>query len=224
MKSKQGWIVYFIFALFYLICEIFESDILIHIARMLLMPVVFVEYMRTHKKRHPFPIIIISACFLGDLAVALAYRSLAPVSLACFAISHLVFIYICFRAIRDLNVKKLLFSALPVIILWFIYYNYSIKDIFGKDLGDNYIYVLLYSIVLSAFMIISLMGYFNDENKMSLFAVIIALSFVVGDIMMGLYAYITPLRFFELTYATAGVVGYFFIMRFNNEFNFKQIY
>ncbi len=143
--------------------------------------------------------------------------------LAFYAIGHAAFLYISYKCIKDLKVRRLLFSAIPFVALWLVYFNYSIKDIFGPKLGEHFLYTQLYSILLSLFLLVALIKFFNDEQKVYLFTLICAISFIGGDIMSGTYEFVAREPVFLLAHAFACVAGYFFLMRFIIAFDFKQI-
>ncbi|MCX2680041.1 lysoplasmalogenase family protein [Galbibacter sp. EGI 63066] len=222
MNKEQLLKIYFVFGAVYLLAVLFDLRLLTNIAKLSLVPLVFLSYYIFNKKCELIPIIIMGCCFLGD-AFSLYPYNMIKISFVFFAISHLIFAYICFRSIKDLKVKKLIFSAVPVIILWFVYFNYSIKDIFGDQMGDLYSFVIVYSVVLSTFTILSLVNYFNNEIKVNLYPIIIALCFLVRDIIMAINSYITDLIFFSATMVVAKVVGYYFLLRFVTTFDFKRL-
>lgn len=221
--KKNLSILFFIFSTLYLLSEILRIDLLVNISKLLLIPIITFRYFAYRKKRSLIFIAILFFCFLGDVALLFPFNKALPYVLFFFGICHLIFIRICFAMLKDVNVKKLIFSALPVIILWFVYYNYSLKDIFGKQLGDIYIPVLLHSIVLSIFTVMALVSYFNRESKETLHPVIISLSFVIVDVIIGVNKYVIDFRFFEITGILAQIIGYYFLMRFICEVDTRQL-
>ncbi|UOB17685.1 hypothetical protein [Abyssalbus ytuae] len=98
--------------------------------------------------------------------------------------------------------------------MWFIYFNYSVKDIFGEALGNFYTIGVLYSISLSLFSVIALVSYYNNEDKTSLLAVIIAMSFVLADIFMGINIFLTPAKVYEILNVIFQIGGYYFLYLF----------
>ncbi|MEL4308761.1 lysoplasmalogenase family protein [Joostella sp. CR20] len=224
MSNKQLLALYFGFGFLYLLASVFHIGLLANIAKLSLIPIVFFNYYFHKNKLEVVPIVLLVSCFLGD--VFSLY--LGPISsrffLACFGIHHLVFTAICYKAIRDFDAKKLIFSAVPVVVLWFIYFNYSIKDIFGSQMGDLYPFVLAYSIVLSAFTITSLVNYFNNETKVNLYPVMVAVCFLIGDITLAIDNFLVELFFFDFTTVVVKVVAYLFLLRLIKHFDFKHLY
>ncbi|WP_220399463.1 lysoplasmalogenase family protein [Galbibacter sp. BG1] len=216
--------LFFGFSLVYLVSRVFELDLIANIAKASLIPLVFLNYYLSKKRIEIVPVVILLFCFLGDLFTMHLTPFTTRAFLICYGISFLVFAVICFRAIHDFDVKKLIFSAVPVIVLWFIYFNYSIKDIFGEQMGDLYPYIIIYSIVLSAFTIISLVNYFNNEQKVNLYPVMVSVSFLIADIMTAIHNFIVPLFFYSVTAVLLKVVCYFFLLRFIKAFHFKRLY
>lgn len=224
MNKILRWKWYFAIVLIYLFTVIFQLDPASDLLRLALLPCIFWYHSRNVDKIHPLVWVIMLSYYFGDILWSLHDPDNYPLMLVTFGVGHLVFMYICYLCIKDLNVKRLLFSAIPFVALWFVYFNYSIKDIFGDQMGDQYPYILGYSIVISAFLIVALIKFFNDEQKIFLYTVIVALTLVFGDIMYSLYIYINPVVIFKLTHGIATCVGYFFIMRFFNEFDLGSLF
>lgn len=207
----------------YVLTAIFRWELPRELLRLSLLPIVFAYYYLKHKQVDLLVWVLLISYYTGDVLRSVHDRSLLPYMLSAYAIGHFCFMYISYKCIKDLKVKRLLFSALPFIVLWFVYFNYSIKDIFGAQMGEHYFETMAYSIILSAFMIVALIKYFNDEQKVYLFTVIIALCIVGGDVVSGLHDYLAKLRVFEISFAIATAAGYFFLMRFIIEFDFNFI-
>ncbi|MCQ0110842.1 lysoplasmalogenase family protein [Zhouia amylolytica] len=220
IKQKLTY-VFIAVAVLYLLAEFFQLKLLISIAKVSLIPVVYIIYTSSKKKHHLYTLTLLIFYFLGDMFSLLNFNGAVELTLLFFGLGHLVFIRFCFEMLQDVRVRRLLFSALPVIVLWFIYYNYSIKDIFGDQLGDLLTPVMFYSIILSAFTVVSIMSYFNKENKMTMYTLIIAMTFLVGDVINGINMYFSHNSFFELTNVIAQVIAYYFLTKFIVAYDFK---
>lgn len=222
MMNRRLVILFFLVSLLYIISEILQLRMLVSVARVSLIPIVFFSYLFHKENYHPLIFLLLFLYLSGDIASLLNFETSLKLALLFFGLGHIIFIRFCFDMMQDLRLRRLLFSALPVIILWFVYYNYSIKDIFGEQLGNLLIPVILYSIVLSLFTIISLMSFFNKENNQTLFALIIAVTFLVGDVIHGVNQYFIQHWFFELVNIVAQIFGYYFLMKFIQEYELKQ--
>lgn len=223
MKKLLQWKWYLAAATLYMLAAILRLEPVKELLRLSFIPLAFAYYTSRHQTINKWVWLLLVSYYVGDVLRSMHNVELMPFTLGAYSVGHVSFMYISYRCIRDLKVKRLLFSAIPFIVLWLIYFNYSIKDIFGSQMGENYTFVLMYSILLSAFLIIALIKFFNDEQKVYLFTVIIALCFVGCDIMLGLYQYVAPARIFEISYALGSAAGHFFLLRFVDEFDFKQI-
>ncbi|WP_224482616.1 hypothetical protein [Robertkochia aurantiaca] len=223
MRDKPVLYAYLIASAIFLAGVISGMPWVEHTGRLLLVPIAYLYYSRAVIKRHYLPLVIMVLCWLGLFFGYVLSQKWQVVSFISYSLAYIILTVICFKSIRLLRVKRLLYSALPVIILWFVYFIYSIKDIFGNQMGKLYPYVMGYSIILSLFMIVTLVSFFNKETKIKLFAVIIALSFVVGDIMIGFYNYLEADFLFKFVNAVATVAAYFFLARFITAFNFRRL-
>ncbi|MCM5662767.1 lysoplasmalogenase family protein [Galbibacter mesophilus] len=216
--------LFFGFSILYFVTRVLDINLVANIAKASLIPIVFFNYYFSKAKVDIVPVVILLFCFLGDLFTLHLTPFTTRAFLVSYGLSYLILAIACFCTIRDFDVKKLIFSAVPVIILWFIYFNYSIKDIFGEQMGDLYPFIIVYSIVLSSFTIIALVNYFNNEQKINLYPVLISVSFLLADIMTAIHNFIVPLFFYTVTVVVLKVICYFFLMRFINTFEFKRLY
>lgn len=91
-------------------------------------------------------------------------------------------------------------------------------------MGDLYPFIIVYSIVLSAFTIISIVNYFNNETKENLYPVLIAVCFLLGDLIKAIDSYLVKLIFLDFTVVVLKVIGYYFLLKFIKSFNFKRLY
>ncbi|WP_335964357.1 lysoplasmalogenase family protein [Galbibacter sp. PAP.153] len=226
MNKKQILSLFYGLSAIYFIAEVIDLNLIENIARVSIPIVVFLFYYFFSPRHHIIPCAILVTGLIGDIFLLWHSSTAAKIFLSVFGINHIIYIYVCFSAINNLDLKKLIFSAIPVIILWFIYFNYSIKDIFGGQMGDLYPFIIVYSVILSLFTIFSLVNFFNNEEKVNLYLVIIALCYLVVEIIMAIDNFVSEMFIFDLTKVVARVVGYFFLMRFvaTFKFRFKRLY
>ncbi|MBL7473681.1 hypothetical protein [Robertkochia sediminum] len=223
MKKFLQWKWYLLLSLLYMLATVFEWEPVRDLLRLGLLPLVFGFYASRHSKLSGWVWAILGGYYIADVLQPWTTPVIAPIILIGYSIGHLIISYICYRCMEDFNVKRILFSAIPFIALWLIYFNYSMKDIFGAQMGESYPYIMAYAILLSVYFIITLIKFFNDEQKVFLYLVIVALTFVGRYIVMGMYYYVTPALIFEISFSFATAAGYFFLMRFVDEFDFKRI-
>lgn len=221
MTKKKLKLLFIAIALLYIIAEYFQLKLLLSITKVSLIPIVYVVYTMSKEKHHALTLVLLVFYFLGDMFSLLNFEVAVVLTLLFFGLGHIVFIKFCFDMLQDVRVRRLLFSALPVIILWFVYYNYSIKDIFGDQLGNLLVPVMFYSIILSIFTIVSVMSYFNKETKMTMYALVIAITFLIGDVINGINTYFSHSSFFDLASIGAQVMGYYILSKFVVEYDFK---
>lgn len=220
MNFKNGLIIYFIVSFGFLLSEILMLPVLVHIFRLLLMPVVFVLLWKSDIKISIWYVLIMLFYFVGDIFILYPYEVSLGYIFFFYGISHLLFAKLSFNLIKNVNVRKLMFSVLPIIVLWFIYFNYSVKDIFGESLGGFYTIGILYSISFSLFSIMAIVAYYNNsESKLSFYAVMIAMTFVIADILMGVNLFFSPHQLYEILNVLLQIVGYYFIYLFGVKSN-----
>lgn len=223
MNKLLQWKWYLVVAAAYLIVVILKFEVLAEILKLQLLPMVFWQHYRTRGKVHRISWIIFICYYIGDIIWPIKTEQLYPYMLFFFGMGHLVFIYIAYKCIKDVSLKKLLFSFLPFIALWFVYFLFSIKDIFGAKMGSLYPAIMIYASLVILFFFLALVKFFNDERKVYLFSVIMAIALTFGDIMHGFYTFVSPLFIFLFSHAFATTVQYFFMLRFFNEFDYREI-
>lgn len=215
MNFKNGLIIYFVVSLGFLLSEILKIPVLVHVFRLLLMPVVFFSLWRSDTKISVWYVLIMFFYYVGDVCILYPYEISLGYIFFFYGISHLLFAKMSFNLIKNMSVRKLMFSVLPIIILWFVYFNYSVKGIFGESLGGFYAIGILYSISFSLFSIMAIVAYYNNsENKLSFYAVMIAMSFVIADILMGVNLFFSPHQLYEILNVLLQIVGYYYIYLF----------
>lgn len=211
--KKSIWIYCFISCAF-LVSEILELSILSDVLSLLLIPFVGYSLLKFREKIHALLAIAIVLCFISDICDIFPYSKSLKYIFIFSGLSYLVFSGICFKLIFDSKVKRLIFSSTPLLFVWFLYYNYCAKDIFGEALGNLYTIAILYSISLVLFLILSIVCYYNNDNRMTLYTVLIALSFLIEDTLMSMNIYLTPSRYYEIFNVVFQISAYYFIYMF----------
>lgn len=214
MNLQKSIVIYFLISFAFLISEIFKISITTQIFSLLLLP--FIGY-SLWKIGREIPVLLAIAmilCFIGDIFQIFPYSMSLKYILIFTGLSYLVFSKVCFDLISDTKVKNLIFSSIPLLILWFLYYNYCARDIFGEALGDLYFTAILYSISLGLFLIISIVSYYNNDSRLTLYTVFIAVSFLIADTLMGMHIYVNPSGNYDVFNVAFQITGYYFIYMF----------
>lgn len=223
MNKILEWKWYMLAGFLYLLATVLKWELTMELLRLTLLPVAFGYYAFKFQKINLWVWVLLLSYYGGDIFRSFHDMKWLPLQLGFYAVGHTAFMYISYKCIKDLKVRRLLFSAIPFVALWLVYFNYSIKDIFGPELGENFLFTQAYSILLSLFLLVALIKFFNDEKKVYLFTLICAISFVGGDIMSGMYDFVAPEYIFKVAHAFASAAGYFFLTRFILDFDFKQV-
>lgn len=211
--QKSIWIYCFI-SFAFLVSEMFEISILSNVLSLLLIPFVGYSLFKFREKTQTLLVIAMTLCFVSDVCNIFPYSKSLKYIFIFSGLSYLVFSRICFKLIFDYKVKRLMFSSTPLLIVWFLYYNYCARDIFGEALGNLYSIAILYSVSIGLFLILSIVCYYNNDNRITLYTVLMALSFLIGDTLMGMNIYFTPSRYYEIFNGVFQISAYYFIYMF----------
>lgn len=214
MKVVRLIQIFFVICLVLIIGEIFNLSIIRLFSRLILMPLLFVIYYRSVEKVSYYLTAIFLLCYFGDISTYYDYSSSLKFSIIFYGLSHIVLSVFAFTLIKERSTKKLLLSSIPVIILWMVYYEYYLHDTFGQVLDSLYPYVLGYSIVLGILNVLANVSFFNEGSQLTLYLIIIAVSIVVGDVLMCIYVFANPIHFFKVINLMTHLIAYFFILKF----------
>ncbi|MFI2743445.1 hypothetical protein ACG2LH_11945 [Zhouia sp. PK063] len=217
MKQNQTLLIYGVFSLFYILSIFFKITFATETLNVLFIPLAFCLYIQEVRKINNVMLVIFLILFVNNAEV-LFFQPNSFWSIFIYLITkcifYLVLTVIAFKRITDFSIRRMLFSAVPIILLWLIYFNYSIKDLFGKEMSDMYIYYLVYSILLSSFLLISLISYFSKETLNGIHLIVIATCFMISGILRAIQVFLVNVSYFDMVVAFLYIVCYFFIFKF----------
>ena len=216
--------LFFLLSIILIIGELFSIAIIRLLARVVLVPTLFLIYYKSVEKVNPIVIPVFLFSYLGDISTYFDYSISFKASIVLFGISHIYLAIIAFTLIKEKSIKRLLLYAIPIIILWLVYYEYYLYETFGTILGSLYPYVLGYTIALGVLNILANVSFFNEGSKLTLYLIVIAVSIVVGNVLLCIYIFASPIHIFKVVNVISHVFAYFFILKFTisySKYKFK---
>ncbi len=214
---------FFLIGLILILGEIFEISIIRFFSRLILVPLLFLIYYKSVDKIRYSIIPIFILCYLGDLSTYYDYNISIKFSIVLFGLCHALLAGFSFKLIKQKSTKKLLLYAIPVVILWLVYYEYYLDDTFGVLLGSLYPYVLGYSIVLGILNVLANVSFFNEGSQLTLYLIIIGVSLVIGDVLMCIYIFVNPVHLFKIINIFTHLIAFFFILKFTISYTKQKL-
>ncbi|WP_340073513.1 hypothetical protein [Leptobacterium sp. I13] len=128
--------------------------------------------------------------------------------------SYLILGGFSYRLIEKDGLLKVVASLITVIVVWILYYQLYLKDVFSDETTPLYPYIVAYGIILGALNILTNVSFFTDGSELTLYLIIISVSFVIGDVLMSIYLFANPIKTFEVINTISHLGAYYFMLRF----------
>ncbi len=151
----------------------------------LLMPLLIGLYWVSSQKPNLWFIVALFFSFLGD--VFLLSKEYFLLGLSSFLITHLLYIYIIFKKLKNKSFLEFAKCILP-----FIIYFSGILYLISDSLSDLFLPVLVYGTVISAFGMMSLTNYQQEKSKNNLLLLVGAVLFIISDSFIAINEFYYP--------------------------------
>ncbi|WP_340198439.1 hypothetical protein [Ascidiimonas sp. W6] len=218
MKNSLAIKSFYLFGILLIIGEVFEIQILKWFPRVCMLPLLyFVYYKKTTLANWGISIVFLFY-FFAELSSFFNQELILKYSLIFFGLGHLVLCVFAFNLIHEKGTKRLLYYSIPIILLWLVYYEFYLRDAFGDALGILYPYVVGYSVALVMLNVLSNVSFFNSGSQLTLYLIIIAVSLVIGDSMMSMYLFFSPINLFEVINVISHIISYIFLLKFATDY------
>ncbi|NER13299.1 hypothetical protein GWK08_07610 [Leptobacterium flavescens] len=211
--------IFFLIGLGLIIGEVFDITVLRLATRLVMVPLVVFMYYRSVERINYLMLTVFIMCYLGDISTYFDYTVALKYTAVFFGLCHIILATFSFSLIKEKSVKRLLLTAIPIAVIWIVYYEHYFNDVFGLYLGNLYPYILSYSIALVVLNVMANVSFFNEGSQLTLYLIIIAVAIVVGDVLMCYYMFATPIHLFKVINAVSHLVVYFFLLKFALEYS-----
>ena len=179
--SQYLSILYFLFVFIDVIGIVTDLHILRYIFKPMLMPVLALAYITSVTSIQKSFIIALFFSFLGDVFLLFEGGNYFILGLASFLTTHIIYIGIVAREIRNLNSKWLLFAVTPFLIFYF-----TLMYLISPNLAEMKLPVIIYGIVISIFGVFTLYYYYQTRSKKVLLLLLGACIFIASDTCIAL--------------------------------------
>ena len=216
-KSK---VLVFFLGLLYLASIIFELsnyDILSNYCEALILPIITIIYFLKIKKRTIYITLFFVLYSISDLFIFISefipYGVDYFLGNGLYILAYLALLMKILKSINPLEVFKHYKIHILVLLLLSVYIVYVLQVIVEPFVysTQEYVFELIYNIVLLFLLSISLLNYFYRDNVKSLYLFLAVLSIVFAEVIWIAYVYISERYILNIISTTLYIISYYFI-------------
>lgn len=194
----------------------FEYQLVIYIAKPLLMVSLFWYYNLNTETINKLFVYGLFFSFLGDVFLLGKGELFFILGLASFLIAHFFYIFMVAKMLSKVKPMQLLFASIPFILLFIFLLN-----ILYDSLGAMKIPVIIYALTISVFGIVSLLLHLQKKVGYSIILLIGVLFFITSDSILAINLFHFQQSYFPLlimfTYVTAQFLICSFVLKLNTK-------
>jgi uncharacterized membrane protein YhhN len=216
MKANTpSLILYFLASILTIAFALFGQESYLLYAKSLVVPSIFIYYLTTNN--YKIDLIkggIFLFSFIGDVFVLMDYEDSEIGSVLSFLIVYLLLIIHLVRGLKKIKFDKIDILSLIGIIIVMIVLSFTILSLPFEKMKTDFSIIIIYSIVLSILICISVIKYITKSNFAFLNLLVMALCFLLSDIFYVLNGFYLPLSVFNVIKICTQVFSYFFMVNY----------
>ena len=207
-KVKITFLVFVLVSLLDIVGIIFTIPLMVYIFKPLIIFSLVFLYVFSLPKRLKWYVIALEFSFFGDVFLLFEGELFFILGLISFLLAHLLFIKIVIDRIEKNNLKTMLVSSFPFLIIFGLL-MFTLLD----SLNELLIPVIIYGLVISIFGTVALIDYIQTKSKTALFMLLGAVIFIISDTTLAINKFYSPSHFFEILVMVTYVLAQYFIFR-----------
>lgn len=184
-------------------------DILVYIAKPLLMITLFWYYYMNARTLNTLFIWGLVFSFLGDILLIGEGEVMFILGLLFFLIAHIFYIMMVLKWLQRPTITMIFFASIPYALIFI-----ALMNILYRGLGEMRIPVIVYAITISLFGIASLIHYFQNRKWRSIVLVAGVIIFILSDAILALNLFYEPRSYYPIMIMTTYVLAQYLICRF----------
>jgi uncharacterized membrane protein YhhN len=163
--------------------------------------------------------------FVGDVFILMNYNDSEIGSVLSFLIVYLLLIIHLVRGLKKIKFDKIDILSLISIIIVMIVLSITILSLPFEKMKTDFSIIIIYSIVLSILICISVIKYITKSNFAFLNLLLMSVCFLLSDIFYVLNGFYLSLSVFNLIEISTQVFSYFFMVNYfiANDKSLKKI-
>jgi hypothetical protein len=152
--------------------------------------------------------------FIGDIFILMNYDNSEIGSVLSFLIVYLLLITHLVRHLKKIKLNKIDLISLISIIIVMIVLSITILSLPFEKMKTDFSIIIIYSIVLSILICISVIKYITKSNFAFLNLLLMSLCFLISDIFYVLDGFYLSLSVFNLIEISTQVLSYYFMVNY----------
>ena len=216
MKANTpSLILYFLACILTVVLTFVGQESYLLYTKSLLLSSIFIYYLTTNN--YKIDLIkggIFLFSFIGHVFVLMRYVDSEIGSVLSFLIVYLLLIIPLVRGLKKIKFDKIDVLSLISIIIVMIVLSITILSLPFKNMKTDFSLIIVYSIVLSILICISVVKYITKSNFTFLNLLLMSLCFLFSDIFYVLNGFYLPLSAFSLIEISTQVFSYFFMVNY----------
>ncbi len=214
-KFNTSLYLYLISGLLLLIGVSIDSDVLIFIAKPIIIPsLLFYYFSLTRKKTNDLFIVSFILFFIGDMVYLINQNDYYYLGLFIYLLPYLIIIYFLYRdlilLLKDKSVKKIDLTLVFIFVIM-IYLIYSLLNLLEYDSQKEFIYMLIFSFVLFLMTILITFMFLYSNYRKNIYLVFLVVCFILSDSSFILNKQF-DLLVFKIIDPFAQTISYYFYM------------
>ena len=228
MKANTpSLIFYFAACIFTVLFTIMEQQALVLYAKSLVVPSIFVYYFVTNNYKIDYlkGFIFIFA-FIGDVVILTQESYSETVSVVSFLTVYVFLLTYIIKHFRKIKYSEKTIFLTIGLIAFMAYLTISILSLELAKMQTDFSIIIVYSILLSLIICISVINYVTKNNFTSLSLLLMSICFLFSDIFYVINGFYMSLTVFSTIEMGTQVFSYFFMVNYfieNDKFLSKQL-
>jgi uncharacterized membrane protein YhhN len=216
MKANTpSLILYFSACILTVLFNLLGQESFVLYAKSIVVPSIFIYYLTTNN----YKIDLIKAgiflfSFIGDVFILMNYNDSETGSVLSFLIVYMLLIVHLFQSLKKIKFDRIAILSLLIVIIVLVILSITILSLQFEKMKTDFSVIVIYSIVLSALICISVVNYIAKGTFAFLNLLLMSIFFMFSDIFYVLNGFYLKLSVFSLIEMATQVFSYFFMVNY----------
>lgn len=207
--------VYYILSLVALIVAFFfdRSD-LIYIKPFTLVALLLLYLSYSGEKKSELYIVTILLSIVGEVLIIIDFIHYHKCILIMYAVYYVIIMYLIYKKNEKRSSHRNAFTYALLFALPLLYSFYIVLNILLKEVQEQFIHMIVFSVVLFIYVMVSIYYYFKEKSRSNLWMYIASFNFVVVNILIGINELYIYDRMLTVIIIFSSLVAEFFLTLF----------
>ncbi|MFV8466546.1 lysoplasmalogenase family protein [Flavobacterium sp. LB1P62] len=213
--STPSLILYFSACILTVLFDLLGQESLVLYANSIVVPSIFIYYLTTNN----YKIDLIKASvflfsFIGDAFILVNYNDSETGSVLSFLIVYMLLMVHLFQSLKKIKFDRIAVFSLIIVIIALVILSTTILSLQFEKMKTDFSIIIIYSIVLSMLICISVVNYIAKGTFAFLNLLLMSVFFMFSDIFYVLNGFYLKLSVFSLIEMATQVFSYFFMVNY----------